>query len=370
MGTFYGPVLTLFIVTTIVLSLSLMLSDARKRKWLNLGGFFSLLVSVITLSFVIWNAMSPLSPREAVIAQQINEWITLIGAFVPVFPIMNFYAEFKPLDKEHGGSRIPPLSAVDSLILVIGVVVLVAALVTGPALVSENAWKKNLVTQARGWEKLFDARTHSNVKGETLTYKLLFLLDYDSAKQYPFVVCLPYEGGIEGCPPAQMLITDINRRKYPSFMFIPDSPVGTSWGGVPNYLTIDTLVLEAIDALKEEFESIDDKRVYVTGVSKGGYGAWHFIGVRPDMFAAAIPVCGGGNPDLAPKIVDVAVWAFHGEDDKNVPVAASRDMIAAIKKAGGNPKYTEFTNRGHNIWNGVSSTPGLLQGLFEQKRRE
>ena len=85
------------------------------------------------------------------------------------------------------------------------------------------------------------------------------------------------------------------------------------------------------------------------------------------MFAAAIPVCGGGDPKLARNIVDVPVWAFHGEKDRSVPVKLTREMIDAIKNAGGHPRYTEFPDAGHNIWDEVKNTPGLLEWLFAQK---
>jgi predicted peptidase len=86
------------------------------------------------------------------------------------------------------------------------------------------------------------------------------------------------------------------------------------------------------------------------------------------MFAAAIPVCGGGDPQLAHRITDVSVWAFHGALDRNVPVSGSRDMIEAIKKAGGNPKYTEFSDKAHNIWHEVTQTPRVWDWLFEQRK--
>ena len=89
---------------------------------------------------------------------------------------------------------------------------------------------------------------------------------------------------------------------------------------------------------------------------------------NPDLFAAAVPVCGGGNPQLASTITDVDVWAFHGEKDRNVPVENSRSMIDAIKKSGGSPKYTEFSDAGHNIWDQVMNTPGLLDWLFAQEK--
>jgi predicted peptidase len=86
------------------------------------------------------------------------------------------------------------------------------------------------------------------------------------------------------------------------------------------------------------------------------------------MFAAAIPFCGAGNPELAPNMVDVPVWAFHGSKDRNVPVSGSREMVEAIKTAGGKPGYTEFPGVGHNVWPHVNDTLGLLDWLFAQKR--
>ncbi len=160
------------------------------------------------------------------------------------------------------------------------------------------------------------------------------------------VVCLPYGGGIEGSPAAKLLLIETNRKKYPCVSFCSLLSERVGWGGIPNYPTMDTLVFESIEALESEFKEIDVNRIYVTGVSRGGYGSWHFISLRPDLFAAAMPVCGGGDPNLTPNIIDVDVWAFHGENDIGVPVSGSRDMIAAIKKSGGNPKYTEFEGAG------------------------
>ena len=99
----------------------------------------------------------------------------------------------------------------------------------------------------------------------------------------------------------------------------------------------------------------------------GGYGTWHFICSHPKMFAAAIPICGAGDTKLVKNIIDVPLWAFHGRFDRNIPVSGSRDMIEAIKNAGGKPRYTEFPDAYHNVWNKVSNTPGLLDWIFTQR---
>ena len=107
----------------------------------------------------------------------------------------------------------------------------------------------------------------------------------------------------------------------------------------------------------------------MAGISAGGLGSWHFICTRPKMFAAAIPICGGADPVLAKQVLNIPIWAFHGEKDTNVPVQYTRGMIEAIKKAGGLPKYTEFPDADHNIWDLVEETPGLFDWLFAQRRK-
>lgn len=239
--------------------------------------------------------------------------------------------------------------------------------------------------------ELFDGRTYVGMQKDTLQYLLLKPTDYDSTKQYPLVVCLSGGAGrgtdniqqIAGSKSAQVFSTLENRKKYPAFIFVPQCPPGSDWGrslgkierensikrGKYNQPNVASLVFEIITALEEEF-NIDATRRYITGQSMGGFGSWHFILTQPQMFAAAIPICGGGNPDLANNIRDVPIWAFHGENDNTVPVEFSRNMIAAIKKAGGNPKYNEYPNVGHNSWHQAYDTPELLDWLFAQVKEK
>jgi predicted peptidase len=200
-------------------------------------------------------------------------------------------------------------------------------------------------------------------------------LDYDSAKIYPLVVCLHGSSGrgndnvkqIGTCLPATLLSNEENRKKYPAFLLVPQCPMNMSWGGTQNTPSVDSLVIETILALEKEFP-IDIDRRYVAGNSMGGYGTWHLILTHPEMFAAAIPISGGGDPAFAPKLTKVPIWAFHGAKDMNVPVSGSRYIIEAIKKAGGNPQYSEFPDKAHDITKEVVSTPGLLDWLFAQKK--
>ena len=125
--------------------------------------------------------------------------------------------------------------------------------------------------------------------------------------------------------------------------------------------------LEAMDSFIEK-HTIDSERVYETGQSMGGAGTFGAMFVRPNIYAAAIPVCGGWEPKDADKMKDIAIWIFHGDKDKVVPTDYSRNMVEAIKKAGGSPKYTEYEGVGHNSWSQTYASPETWEWLFQQKR--
>jgi len=127
------------------------------------------------------------------------------------------------------------------------------------------------------------------------------------------------------------------------------------------------LTLELIEKLSQEF-AIDRKRLYITGLSMGGYGTWDIIQRHPDMFAAAMPVCGGGDSAAAPLIKDLPIWVFHGDKDGAVPVIRSQNMVAALKQAGSKVKYTEYPGVGHNCWTQTYANQDVLKWFFSQKR--
>ena len=366
--SFYIFSLFFYQVTGILYSIALIFSNTGKRVWLKVAGASIFIMGCFSLSIFIWsNSSNDIQLKLAL--ERIIQWSLLVGSLIPFLFIINFLSETRILKEE---DTTTPQKFPENVMGLAGIIAFVLTLFFGGTVAIETmsklSWEKHLSLKTKEWAKLFEARTFTRTKGDSLHFQLLKPLDYDPKKKYPLVVCLPYGGGVDGAPPAQFLLQDSMRMKYPSFLFVPFCPSGAGWGGIPNYPTIDTLVFDALHNLEEEFEAIDSKRLYVTGVSRGGYGSWHFICTRPEMFAAAIPVCGGEDPALAKKIVNVSVWAFHGEEDKNVLVKLSRDMIEAIKQAGGNPRYTEFPGAGHDIWDRVKDTPGLLEWLFAQKR--
>jgi parallel beta-helix repeat protein len=127
------------------------------------------------------------------------------------------------------------------------------------------------------------------------------------------------------------------------------------------------LAIELLDSILS-LPQIDKSRIYVTGLSMGGFATWELLQRFPGKFAAAAPVCGGGDPDFAKQLVNIPVWAFHGDADTTVVPERSRDMIKAITEAGGNPIYTEYAGVGHGAWTATYANPKLWDWMFSQKK--
>jgi pimeloyl-ACP methyl ester carboxylesterase len=366
---------TLYVLGTgILYGISLIFSEAGKRPWLKAAGVFLFLLELAMMSTCIW----AISSHDVLLngtAAKIEQWASLVASLVPALFIMNFRREREAAENVNT-SRQETLNGVMNFV---AVVALVSTLIFGFKLVSESMWLSDnpdhVSEHLKKSAQSFEARTYVNSQGDTMRYRLLKPLDYDSTKKYPLVVCLHGSSGcgtdnvkqVAASLPAQLLSDHENRIKYPAFLFVPQCPPKTGWGGILNLPAVDALVLETMQALEKELP-IDENRRYVAGNSLGGYGAWHLICKRPEMFAAAIPISGGGNSVLAQNIVDVPVWAFHGAKDRNVPVSGSRNIIQAIKNAGGDPRYTEYPDEAHDIWKKVTGTPDLLDWLFAQER--
>jgi hypothetical protein len=127
------------------------------------------------------------------------------------------------------------------------------------------------------------------------------------------------------------------------------------------------MALELVNQLSTQY-SVDKNRLYITGLSLGGFGTWDAIMRYPDLFAAAVPICGAGDPSKASLIKNVPVFAFHSADDPIVPVAGSRDMVAALKAVNGNVNYMEYTDQGHGSWYRAYSDGLLYSWMFRQDK--
>lgn len=246
----------------------------------------------------------------------------------------------------------------------------------------------SLTNPLTAWsDELYTAKVFQDATGKKLPYRIMQPEGYsaDTTSKYPLVVFL-HGAGERGTDNLKQLVHGTkefakpeNRQKYPCFVIAPQCPEGKRWVEVdwalrshqqlPEDSESAKLTLEVISALQKEFR-IDSKRLYVTGLSMGGFGTWDLITRHPDLWAAAVPVCSGADEATAEKIAKLPVWAFHGDKDTVVIPERSRNMIAAIKKAGGTPLYTEYPNVGHNSWDAAYADPKMMEWLFAQKRKE
>lgn len=144
---------------------------------------------------------------------------------------------------------------------------------------------------------------------------------------------------------------------FPYIVISPQCPKETNWNDPEQQAGVMALLDDTLGKY-----DCDPKRVYLTGLSMGGFGSWGLAAKHPKRFAAVAPICGGGSPNDAGKLVDVPIWAFHGDQDKSVPFEKSVEMVEAIKKAGGTKiLFTTLENFGHNCWSAAYATPQLYE---------
>lgn len=160
--------------------------------------------------------------------------------------------------------------------------------------------------------------------------------------------------------------------QVPAIVLLPQCRPGVYWSDP----LMEQIVLKALEKTTEEFAA-DESRIYLTGVSMGGYGVWHFAVTQPEKFAAYVSICGGssvtsGNrfSPIGKSIGKTPAWLFHGAEDRVVPVAESRQIVAAIKAGNGSVKYSEFAGVGHEVWLDVLSEKNLMPWLLAQKRQD
>jgi predicted peptidase len=158
---------------------------------------------------------------------------------------------------------------------------------------------------------------------------------------------------------------------------VPQCPPEARWGGSSKDWQVASdadptipglMVIEMVEKMLVDHPDIDPDRVYITGLSMGGFGTFDLLSRRPDLFAAGIPICGGGDPRFAKKLKYTPLWVFHGGLDDVVQPRFSRQMVDALKKVGSRVKYTEYSTMYHDIWNVVYYNPAVLEWLFTQKK--
>lgn len=238
---------------------------------------------------------------------------------------------------------------------------------------------------------LFEKRSFINEFGDTLLYRLLFPKDYDEGANYPLVLFL-HGAGERGSDNEKQLThgADLfldNREEFPAIVLFPQCPEDKYWidlsirkelygEGDPDFsqsIHSPSEVLSVVNELVDEMISdykVDPRRVYIMGLSMGGFGTFETLGRWPEKYAAAVPICGGGNLELAKNYADnTSLWITHGTKDDVVPPVLSRRIYAKLQELGADVRYTEFEMANHNAWDPTFAIPELLPWLFSNTKK-
>lgn len=250
------------------------------------------------------------------------------------------------------------------------VVALFVALVSAPlaSFASDNATLDGFI-----------AREYQSGTGVRLPYRLYIPATAKHDQELPLILYLHGSGGagtdnrkqISGgnAQGTHIWIEPAVQERHPAFVLAPQIPETSTWHSPSDEpLPHVAALFELLDELRSELR-IDTRRVYVVGQSLGGFGAWDLIARHPDVFAAAVPLCGGGDTKRILSARDVAVWAFHGAKDATVLVSRSREMVAALRTVNPSVRYTEYPDVGHDVWTRAFGERDLPEWMFAQRRR-
>lgn len=242
----------------------------------------------------------------------------------------------------------------------------------------------SIVLQLQAQTLRFDKKEYTTNWGDTLRYRMLYP-DADTVSKYPLVLFLHGRGergndnesqlkwGVQQFASDEMMV------EHPAIVIAPQCPV-TDWWSNGNFdrnrglvtmnpepsKTMD-LVIGLVSELIENLP-IDTNRIYITGISMGGMGTYDAIMRNPDLFTAAVPVCGAGDTSYAKKIAHIPMWIYHGGNDVTVKASASNDMQEALIRAGAMPGLTIYPSVGHFSWLGAYSDMKMYDWLFKQRK--
>lgn len=208
------------------------------------------------------------------------------------------------------------------------------------------------------------AQLNTQIKVE-MDYLLYLPKDYDTKESWPLVLFLHGAGErgddlelVKKHGPPKLISEG---KDFPFIVVSPQCPKDRWWEPIE--------LVALLDDLQSKLK-VDEDRIYLTGLSMGGFGTWRLAAFAPDRFAAIAPICGGGETHWAKYIAPLPVWAFHGAKDKGVPLERSEKMVEAIKKQGGNPKLTVYPEAEHDSWTETYNNPKFYEWLLENKRKK
>lgn len=227
--------------------------------------------------------------------------------------------------------------------------------------------------------------------GNTLPYRILYPANYDKNKKYPLLLFLHGAGErgndnekqlIHG---SKLFITEENRKDFPAIIILPQCPQESFWAimktdqskqpptRVFDYTVEPNWPLTSANELVKKIigdGSVDKSKVYITGLSMGGMGTFESVYRYPDMYAAALPICGGGDvKNYDKRIAKTAFWVFHGDADKVVDVKLSQEMVEKLKTLKTEVKYSEYPGVGHNSWDNAFAEKDYLSWMLQHKKK-
>lgn len=217
-----------------------------------------------------------------------------------------------------------------------------------------------------------------------LPYRLLKPVNPKVKERFPLIIFL-HGAGERGSDNERQLdhiasavLDERARGKYPCYVLAPQCPAGDSWIGgkrTASGYQMDSepsrpmkALIALIRKLEEEYP-IDTTRIYITGLSMGGFGTFDLISRMPEKFAAAVPICGGADSDFTARFANIPMWIFHGSKDQIVPVEFSRTVVRNLWNQHASPGYTEYADIAHESWIQAYQEPHLLPWLFDQVRK-
>lgn len=244
-----------------------------------------------------------------------------------------------------------------------------------------------LLTFSAAAQQAYERRIFRSPQGDSLQYRLLRPEGERPGKRYPLVLFL-HGAGERGSDNekqlthgGQMFLNPVNRERYPAFVLAPQCPETGYWAYparptsfLPAAMPFHEPVPPVFQILKELVDTyltlpeVDTSRVYIIGLSMGGMATYDLVIRYPDVFAAAIPICGTVNPARLKPAKPVAFRIFHGDADNVVPVEGSRQAYQALKRAGASVEYIEFPGCDHGSWTPAFRTPDFMEWLFKQQK--
>ncbi len=212
----------------------------------------------------------------------------------------------------------------------------------------------------------FSIRNYKLSDGETRKCTVFIPFNYDASKKWPTIVFLQGigEGGSDGVKNTTVGLGPAIAKRASTFDFIAIFPQsGGTWSGEG----AQRLAIDCLDAASKEY-SVDPSRVYLTGLSTGGYGVWAIGAKYNSRFAALVPMCAYSGEDYAPQLTKTPIWAFHNSGDPFVFAGATKSTVKKINKLGGNAKQTIYGAIGHDCWGRAYKEPELFTWLKQQRK--